>query len=76
MGINEQQRITITQASWMHAQKIVTEYWPAVDALATALLKHESLCRDAAHRLIWETMGYPDLDWRFEALNIQPKPGT
>jgi DTW domain-containing protein YfiP len=43
IGINEQQRKTITDAIWMHAQKILSEYWPAVDALATALLKHESL---------------------------------
>jgi hypothetical protein len=71
IGINEQQRKTITDASWMHAQKILSAYWPAVDALATVLLKRESLSGSAAHRLIWQTIGYPDADWRLEALNIQ-----
>ncbi len=75
IGTNEQQRNTITDASWKHAQKILSEYWPAVDALATTLLKRESLSGRAAHRLIWRTIGYPDADWRLEALNIQREPG-
>jgi hypothetical protein len=52
MGTDEQRRIMITDASWVHAQQILTEYWPAVDALATALLKHEALRGRAAHGLI------------------------
>jgi len=56
---NEQQRETITDACWMRAQQILSEYWPAVDALATAFLKRERLCGSAAHRLIWQTIGYP-----------------
>jgi hypothetical protein len=73
IGINEQQRKTIADASWMHAQKILSEYWPAVDALSTALLKGESLSGSAAHSLIWQTVGYPDSDWRFQALNIKQR---
>ena len=60
---NEQQRETIMDACWMRAQQILSEYWPAVDALATALLKRERLSGRAAHRLIWQTIGYPEADW-------------
>jgi len=71
IGIDEQQRKTITDASWTCAQKLLSEYWPAVDALATALLERERLGGRAAHRLIWQTIGYPETDWRFLALNIK-----
>jgi hypothetical protein len=70
---NEQQRKTITDACWMRAQQILSEYWPAVDALATALLKRERLGGRAAHRLIWQTIGYPEADWRFQALNLRQR---
>ena len=73
IGIDEQQRKTITDASWTRAQKILSEYWPVVDALATALLKRESLSGRAAHRLIWQTIGSPDTDWRFQALKIKQR---
>ena len=73
IGIDEQQRKTITDASWTCAQKLLSEYWPAVDALATALLERERLDGRAAHRLIWQTIGYPETDWRFQALNIKQK---
>ena len=68
---NEQQRKTLTDAWWMRAQQILSEYWPAVDALVTALLKRERLAGRAAHRLIWQTIGYPEADWRFQALNLR-----
>lgn len=71
IGIDEQQRKTITDASWTRAQKILSENWPAVDALATVRLKRESLSGRAAHRLIWQTVGYPETDWRFQVLNIK-----
>ena len=71
VGSDEQQRKTITDASWARAQKILSEYWPAVDALARALLKRERLDGRAAHRLIWQTIGYPETDWRFQALSIK-----
>jgi hypothetical protein len=71
IGTNEQQRKTITDACWMRAQQILSEYWPAVDALATALLKRERLGGRATHRLIWQTIGYPEADWRFQALNLR-----
>ena len=71
IGIDEQQRKTITDASWTCAQKLLSEYWPAVDALATALLERERLGGRDAHRLIWQTIGYPETDWRFLALNIK-----
>ncbi len=73
IGIDEQQRKTITDASWTRAQTILSEYWPAVDALATALLKRERLGGRAAHRLIWQTIGYPETDWRFQELSIKPR---
>ena len=70
---NEQQRKTITDACWMRAQQILSEHWPAVDALATALLKREWLGGSAAHRLIWQTIGYPEADWRFQVLNLRQR---
>ena len=54
----------------MRSQQILSEYWSAEDALATALLKRERLSGRAAHRLIWQTIGYPEADWRFQALNL------
>ena len=71
IGIDEQHRKTITDASWTCAQKLLSEFWPAVDALGMALLKRDRLSGRAAHRLIWQTIGYPETDWRFEALNIK-----
>jgi hypothetical protein len=70
IGTNEQQRKTITDACWERAQQILSEYWPAVDALATTLLK---LGGRAAHRLIWQIMGYPEAVWRFQALNLRQR---
>lgn len=70
IGADEQQCATITDASWRQAQKILSDYWLAVDALATALLKRGTLNGSAAHRLIWQTIGYPDADWRLQALGI------
>lgn len=70
---NEQQRKTLTDACWMRAQQVLSEYWSAVDALATALLKRERLGGRAAHRLIWQTIGYPDADWRFQVLNLRQR---
>ena len=66
VGIDEQHRKTITDASWTCAQKILSGYWVAVDALATALLRRDRLGGRAAHRLIWQTIGYPETDWRFQ----------
>jgi hypothetical protein len=57
----------------MRAQQILSKYWPAVDALSTALLKRERLDGRAAHRLIWQTIGYSEADWRFQALNLQQR---
>lgn len=71
MGTNKQQRKTITDACWKRAQQILSEYWPTVDTLATVLLKRERLGGRAAHRLIWQTIGYPEADWRFQALNLR-----
>jgi hypothetical protein len=73
MGTNEQQRKTITDACWMRDQRILSEYWLAVDALATALLKRERPGGRAAHRLIWQTISYPEADWRFQALNLRQR---
>jgi hypothetical protein len=71
IGTNEQQRKTMRDAGWKRAQQILSKYWAAVDALATALLKRERLGGRAAHRLIWQTRGYPEADWRFQALNLR-----
>jgi len=68
---DEQQRSTIKEACWMEAQKLLSDNWPAVQALATKLLKCRTLDGKDAHRIIWQTIGYPDADWRFGALNIQ-----
>jgi hypothetical protein len=55
----------------MEAQKILSNNWPAVQALAAKLLKRRTLDGKEVHRLIWQTIGYPDTDWRFGALSIQ-----
>lgn len=68
---DEKQRETIKETCWMNAQKILSDYWPAVQALATKLLKHRTLDGRAVHRIIWQTIGYPDADWRLQALNIK-----
>jgi hypothetical protein len=68
---DEKQRATMKQECWMSAQKILSEYWPAVQALAQKLLKYETLDGRAVHRVIWQTIGYPDSDWRLQALNIK-----
>jgi hypothetical protein len=72
MGADEQQRAAITDACWKQAQEILSEYWPAVDAVSKALFKRETLSGRAAHRLIWQTIGYPDADWRLQAWDIKP----
>jgi hypothetical protein len=66
---DEQQRSTMKEACWMEAQRIVSDYWPAVQALATKLLKRKTLDGRDVHRIIWQTIGYPDADWRFGALH-------
>ena len=68
---DEQQRSTMKEACWTQAQGLVSDYWPAVQALATKLLKRRTLDGRDVHRVIWRTMGYPDADWRFGALNLQ-----
>jgi ATP-dependent Zn protease len=54
----------------MEAQKILSDNWSAVQALATKLLKHRTLDGGDIHCIIWQTIGYPDADWRFGALNL------
>jgi hypothetical protein len=56
---------------WKEAQQILSDYWPAVQALATKLLKHQTLDGRDVHLMIWQTIGYPDADWRFGALKLQ-----
>ena len=71
LSSDEQQRSAIRDACWMEAQKVLSDYWPAVQALATKLLKRRTLDGSDVHRIIWQTIGYPDADWRFGALNMQ-----
>jgi len=71
ISVDQQQRAVITDVCWMQAQKILSDYQLTVDALATALVKRGSLTGRAAHRLIWQTVGYPDNDWRFLAFGIK-----
>ena len=71
LGADEQERSTLQEACWKEAQQILSDYWPAVQALATRLLRHRTLDGRDAHLVIWRTVGYPDADWRFGALNLQ-----
>ena len=71
LGADEQERSTLQEACWKEAQQILSDYWPAVQALATKLLKHQTLDGRDVHLMIWQTIGYPDADWRFAALNLQ-----
>lgn len=70
---DEQSRSILKEGCWLEAQKILSDYWPAVQALVTELLKRKTLDGRDVHRIIWQTIGYPDADWRFEALYIQRK---
>ena len=76
LSSDEQQRSTIRDACWMKAQKLLSDYWPAVQALATKLLKRSTLDGSDVHRIIWQTIGYPDADWRFGALHMQREQST
>lgn len=71
LSSDEQQYSVIKDACWMQAQRILSDFWPAVQAVATKLLKRQTLEGKEVHRLIWQTIGYPDADWRYGALNIQ-----
>lgn len=71
---DEQQRSTIKEMCCIEPQKILSECWLAVQALATKLFKRRTLDGRDAHRVIWQMIGYPDADWRFGALHIQQKP--
>jgi len=73
LSSEEQERSAIRDACWVEAQRILSGSWPAVQALATKLLKHRTLDGRDAHLAIWGTTGYPEADWRFGALNIQRK---
>ena len=66
-----QERSAIQEACWKEAQQILSDCWPAVQALATRLLRHRTLDGRDAHLVIWRTVGYPDADWRFAALNLR-----
>jgi hypothetical protein len=70
LSSEEQERTAIRDACWIEAQKILSDYWSAVQALATKLLKHRILDGRDAHLIIWQTIGYPDADWRLGALNL------
>ncbi len=71
LSADEQERSAIQEACWKEAQQILADYWLAVQALATKLLKHQTLDGRDAHLIIWRTVGYPDADWRLGALNLQ-----
>jgi hypothetical protein len=71
LSSEEQERSAIQDACWMEAQKILSDYWSAVQALATKLLQHRTLDGRDMHCIIWQTVGYPDADWRFGALNLR-----
>ncbi len=71
IDVDQKQREAITDACWMQAQKILSEYHLAVDALATSLVQRGSLTGSAAHHLIWHTVGYPENDWRIFALGMK-----
>lgn len=73
LGSDEQQREMIKNACWHEAQKILSEYWSAVQALVTKLAKRWTLEGSEVHRTIWQTIGYPDSDWRLQVLNIKRK---
>jgi hypothetical protein len=68
---DEQQRSKLKEACWQEAQKLLADNWPAVQALATKLLKRGALDGKEVHSIIWQTIGYPDADWRLQALNIK-----
>jgi hypothetical protein len=68
---DEQQRSKLKEACWQEAQKLLADHWSAVQALATKLLKRGVLDGKEAHSIIWQTIGYPDADWRLQALNIK-----
>ena len=70
---DEQQRSALRDACWLEAQRVLSTNWSAVQVLAKRLLRHRVLDGKAVHRIIWQTIGYPDADWRFGALDIRRK---
>lgn len=73
LSSDEQQRKTIKNVCWHQAQKILSVYQPAVQTLALKIVKHRMLDGSEVHRIIWQTVGYPDTDWRLQALNIKKR---
>jgi hypothetical protein len=71
LSSEELERSAIQDACWMEVQNILSDYWSAVQALATKLLKHRKIDGRDAHLIIWRTTGYPDVDWRCGALNMR-----
>jgi hypothetical protein len=70
LSAEAQERSTIQDACWKEAQQILSDHWSAVQALATRLMKQRTLDGRDAHSIIWRTIGYPEADWRFGALNL------
>jgi hypothetical protein len=71
---DDQRRSTIKETCWKEAQGLLSDNWPAVQALATKLLKRRTLDGKEVHRLIWQMIGYPDADWRLGVLHLQREP--
>jgi hypothetical protein len=57
LSSDEQQRSTIRDACWTEAQQLLSDYWPAVQTLATKLLKRRTLSGSDVHRIIWQPSG-------------------
>lgn len=71
IGADKQQCAVITDKCWAQAQEILSDYSLAVNKIAAALIEEGSLTGHEVHNLIWQTVGYPESDWRFVALGIK-----
>ena len=70
---DENQRATLKDTCWHQAQKLLSEYRFAVQALATKLLKCRTLDGKEAHQIIWKITEYPEQDWRFQVLCLSQR---
>ena len=75
LSSDEQQREMMKDACWHQAQKILSEHWSAVQAVVMKLLKRRTLRGSEVHNVIWQTVGYPDTDWRLQVLNREKESG-
>ena len=73
ISANRKQRSRVKHAQWKKAQKIVSDYWYAVDALTALLLYQGRMTGGEAHSFLRDVIGETGDDWRLRAWSIEEK---